>query len=86
MIATDRRLSIFSLKGATGEDRLSALKAPFRNPGELRALAYVPEGLKPGAPLVVVLHGGLEAHISSILAHTEKALKGAESAASRKGP
>ncbi|SJX63716.1 uncharacterized protein SRS1_14466 [Sporisorium reilianum f. sp. reilianum] len=32
--------------------------------------------------LVVVLHGGLEAHISSILAHTEKALKGAESAAS----
>ncbi|TKY84547.1 hypothetical protein EX895_006449 [Sporisorium graminicola] len=32
--------------------------------------------------LVVVLHGGLEAHISSILAHTEKALKGAETASS----
>ena len=31
---------------------------------------------------VIVLHGGLEAHIGSILAHTEKALKGAESAAS----
>lgn len=32
--------------------------------------------------LVIVLHGGLEAHIGTILAHTEKALKGAESAAS----
>lgn len=32
--------------------------------------------------LVIVLHGGLEAHIGSILAHTEKALKGAESSAS----
>lgn len=29
--------------------------------------------------LVIVLHGGLEAHIGSILAHTEKSLKGAES-------
>ncbi|SPO27611.1 related to Cullin-associated NEDD8-dissociated protein 1 [Ustilago trichophora] len=32
--------------------------------------------------LVIVLHGGLEAHIGSILAHTDKALKGAESTAS----
>lgn len=32
--------------------------------------------------LIIVLHGGLEAHIGSILAHTEKALKGSESAAS----
>ncbi|KAJ1035326.1 hypothetical protein NDA13_000746 [Ustilago tritici] len=32
--------------------------------------------------LIIVLHGGLEAHIGSILAHTDKALKGAESAAS----
>ncbi|EST09497.1 TATA-binding protein interacting (TIP20) [Kalmanozyma brasiliensis GHG001] len=32
--------------------------------------------------LVMVLHGGLEAHIGSILASTEKALKGAESASS----
>ncbi|SNX85962.1 related to Cullin-associated NEDD8-dissociated protein 1 [Melanopsichium pennsylvanicum] len=31
---------------------------------------------------VVVLHGGLEAHLGSILAHTEKALKGSETAAS----
>ncbi len=27
------------------------------NPGNLRMLSYVPEGLPPGAPLVVVLHG-----------------------------
>ncbi len=27
------------------------------NPGNLRMLAYVPQGLPPGAPLVVVLHG-----------------------------
>ena len=27
------------------------------NPGNLRMLAYVPKGLPPGAPLVVVLHG-----------------------------
>lgn len=27
------------------------------NPGGLRMLAYVPQGLPPGAPLVVVLHG-----------------------------
>lgn len=27
------------------------------NPGSLRMLEYVPPGLKPGAPLVVVLHG-----------------------------
>ena len=27
------------------------------NPGELRMLTYVPAGLAPGAPLVVVLHG-----------------------------
>lgn len=27
------------------------------NPGALRMLAFVPEGLEPGAPLVIVLHG-----------------------------
>src|SRR3569833_3759563 len=27
------------------------------NPGNLRAFRYLPEGLKPGAPLVVILHG-----------------------------
>lgn len=34
------------------------LVAPTRpNPGELRMLAYVPPGLREGAPLVVALHG-----------------------------
>ena len=31
--------------------------ATFDNPGALRMLAFVPPGLAPGAPLVVVLHG-----------------------------
>jgi len=41
-----------------GNDGRLAPLGPFgANPGALDALAYVPEGLKPGAPLVVVLHG-----------------------------
>src|ERR1700761_645286 len=33
-------------------------EAPFApNPGNLRMFRYLPRGLKPGAPLVVVLHG-----------------------------
>ena len=39
------------------EDRLSDLEGVRDNPGGLRARFYVPEGLKPGAGLVVVLHG-----------------------------
>lgn len=39
------------------EDRLSDLSGVADNPGNLRARCYVPRGLKPGAPLVVVLHG-----------------------------
>ena len=38
------------------------------NPGGLRMLTYVPQGLAPGAPLVVALHGcaqGAEAHASA---------------------
>jgi poly(hydroxyalkanoate) depolymerase family esterase len=39
------------------DDRLTPLP-PFKyNPGNLRAWHYVPDGLAPGAPLVVVLHG-----------------------------
>lgn len=38
-------------------DRLSDLSGLADNPGSLRARYYVPKGLKPGAPLVVVLHG-----------------------------
>lgn len=40
-----------------GVIRLSELDRVKPNPGNLRALTYVPEGLEPGAPLVVVLHG-----------------------------
>ena len=39
------------------DGRLVALDAFGSNPGALDALAFVPEGLEPGAPLVVVLHG-----------------------------
>lgn len=38
-------------------DRLHDLSETFDNPGNLRARAYIPESLRPGAPLVVVLHG-----------------------------
>lgn len=38
-------------------DRLSDLTAFGSNPGQLRARIYTPDNLKPGAPLVVVLHG-----------------------------
>ena len=37
--------------------RLSELTGIKDNPGNLRAFYYVPEGLEPAAPLVVVLHG-----------------------------
>ena len=36
---------------------LTDLTAPFANPGNLRMRSFVPPGLAPGAPLVVVLHG-----------------------------
>jgi poly(hydroxyalkanoate) depolymerase family esterase len=38
-------------------DRLSDLPMTAGNPGNLRARFYLPSGLEPGAPLVVVLHG-----------------------------
>ncbi len=37
--------------------RLTLVAPSGSNPGELRMLTYVPPGLPPGAPLVVVLHG-----------------------------
>lgn len=40
-----------------GSGRLTELTGFGGNPGALRALAYVPEHLPKGAPLVVVLHG-----------------------------
>ncbi len=43
--------------GRAVQDRLHDVPAFGPNPGRLRARAYVPEGLRSGAPLVVVLHG-----------------------------
>lgn len=49
--------SILARQTATPGDRLTDLPAFGANPGALRARTYVPQGLAPGAPLVVVLHG-----------------------------
>ena len=46
----------FAPRAAT-RARLSELDGVRDNPGNLRARCYVPDGLAPGAPLVVVLHG-----------------------------
>lgn len=46
----------FAPKSAV-RDRLSDLDGTVSNPGNLRGRCYVPEGLEPGAGLVVVLHG-----------------------------
>ncbi|HEX8445551.1 MAG TPA: PHB depolymerase family esterase [Sphingomonas sp.] len=43
--------------GGSAEDRLTDLSDFGGNPGALRARCYVPAGLRPGAALVVVLHG-----------------------------
>jgi poly(hydroxyalkanoate) depolymerase family esterase len=49
-------LSGFAPKAAV-RDRLAELEGVRENPGNLRPRCYLPEGLAPGAPLVVVLHG-----------------------------
>lgn len=41
----------------SGETALTDLDVLFDNPGELDARMFVPDGLAPNAPLVVVLHG-----------------------------
>ncbi|PXA92289.1 hypothetical protein DMC47_24170, partial [Nostoc sp. 3335mG] len=41
----------------TGPDRLHDLTGFAPDPGNLRARLYVPAGLRPGAALVVALHG-----------------------------
>ncbi|MBV9883632.1 MAG: PHB depolymerase family esterase [Sphingomonadaceae bacterium] len=56
-VRTSRKgASAFAPTGAI-EDRLAELPAIAPNPGNLRGLHYVPEGLAGPAPLVVVLHG-----------------------------
>lgn len=42
---------------ATGRGVLTELGVSFDNPGGLQARMFVPDGLAPGAPLVVILHG-----------------------------
>ncbi len=41
----------------SGDGRLSPFEGFGSNPGALDAFAFVPDGIEPGAPLVVVLHG-----------------------------
>ncbi len=43
--------------GPVAAGRLEDVAAFGANPGNLRMLRYLPPGLRPGAPLVVVLHG-----------------------------
>lgn len=57
LLKTPRIARLLPGFGAPSPDRLAELGGLKENPGKLRALHYVPEGLKPGAPLVVVLHG-----------------------------
>ena len=46
-----------SARRAGGDGRLVEVKGFGSDPGGLRMLSHVPEGLAPGAPLVVALHG-----------------------------
>jgi poly(hydroxyalkanoate) depolymerase family esterase len=55
--STERRRPLGRSADPHAGIRLSPLNPVRPNPGNLRAYYYVPEGLKPGAPLVVVLHG-----------------------------
>src|SRR5678816_1673157 len=46
------------LKAPPEPDSSPLAEAAFEpNPGNLRMFQYLPEGLMPGAPLVVILHG-----------------------------
>lgn len=56
-LATLRRKRDEALANLAEPLRLKLVAPVGRNPGELRMLTYVPPGLPPGAPLVVVLHG-----------------------------
>ena len=52
-----RQWSSLLTQTGQGDGRLTEIEGFGSNPGELRMLTYVPPGLVPGAPLVVVLHG-----------------------------
>lgn len=52
-----RQAEAFQNSPGSGEVRMTETTNFGADPGALRMLSYVPEGLAPGAPLVVVLHG-----------------------------
>ncbi len=56
-IARLRKPSPFTLHAAGRNNNLAPFEGGGSNPGALRALLHVPQGLSPNAPLVVVLHG-----------------------------
>jgi poly(hydroxyalkanoate) depolymerase family esterase len=56
-LARLKRLRGPSLHSAPASTRLRRFDGNGSNPGQLNGWFYVPEGLAPGAPLVVVLHG-----------------------------
>ena len=51
------RRTLPAAAAGAGDGRLEEVASFGGNPGNLRMLRYVPPGLPPGAPLVVVLHG-----------------------------
>src|SRR3954453_14498114 len=56
-LANFRRVKETVMANMTEPGRLRLLAPTGSNPGALRMLTYVPPGLPPGSPLVVVLHG-----------------------------
>lgn len=56
-LARLRSLNTLPLPFASGAGRLTRLRSFGANPGVLAGWHYLPPGLTPGAPLVVVLHG-----------------------------
>lgn len=63
-----RQAEALSAKGDAGPGGMDETKVFGGNPGALRMLSYVPDGLPAGAPLVVVLHGCVqraEAHAAA---------------------
>jgi len=58
--ATSRKLITRPRKTRPKKSKLTEVSAFGSNPGNLRMLTYVPPRLPASAPLVVVLHGGLQ--------------------------
>jgi len=56
-IATLQRLKVTASPAPVSTERFEETLRFGDNPGQLKMFSYAPAGLKPGAPLVVVLHG-----------------------------